>query len=130
MKAAVWRGLSDLSIQDVPQPNPSEGEVLIKTKAVGICGTDLEIYDGRFKQSKPPLIIGHEGGGVVEAVGAGVSGGGDGSSPPPGSGVAGMGGSCVCCIGPRGRPSSSAAVWSCCLARLGNRALPFVGAFP
>jgi threonine dehydrogenase-like Zn-dependent dehydrogenase len=73
MKAAVWRGLSDLSIQDVPQPTPSEGEVLIKTKAVGICGTDLEIYDGRFKQSEPPLIIGHEGGGVVEAVGAGVS---------------------------------------------------------
>ena len=32
------QGLSDLSIQDVPQPSPSEGEVLIKTKAVGIKG--------------------------------------------------------------------------------------------
>jgi L-iditol 2-dehydrogenase len=73
MKAAVWHGPSDLSIQDISQPSPSESEVLIRTKAVGICGTDLEIYDGRFKQSKPPLIIGHEGGGVVEAVGAGVS---------------------------------------------------------
>lgn len=73
MKAAVWNGPGDLVVEDVPKPRPSEGEVLIKTKAVGICGTDLEVYDGRFKQSEPPLIMGHEGGGVVEAVGPGVS---------------------------------------------------------
>ena len=63
MKAAVWNGPYNLSIQEVPCPTPSEGEVLIRTKAVGICGSDLEIYDGRFTQCKPPLTIGHEGGG-------------------------------------------------------------------
>lgn len=73
MKAVVWNGPYDLSIQEVPRPSPGEGEVLIKTKAVGICGSDLEIYDGRFTQTTPPLTIGHEGGGIVEAVGPGVS---------------------------------------------------------
>ena len=73
MKAAVWNGPYDLSIKDVQVPSPSRGEVLIETKVVGICGSDLEIYDGRFKQSTPPMIIGHEGGGVVHAVGEGVS---------------------------------------------------------
>ena len=73
MKAAVWNGPFDLSIKDVTVPSPGSGEVLIATKAVGICGSDLEIYDGRFKQSVPPLILGHEGGGIVHEVGEGVS---------------------------------------------------------
>jgi 2-desacetyl-2-hydroxyethyl bacteriochlorophyllide A dehydrogenase len=73
MKAAVWNGPYDLSIQDVEVPSPGRGEVLIETKAVGICGSDLEIYDGRFKQSVPPLILGHEGAGIVHTVGDGVS---------------------------------------------------------
>ncbi len=72
MKAAVWNGPYRLSIQDVPLPSASEGEVLIRTKAVGICGSDREVFEGRFKQSVPPLILGHEGGGMVEEVGPGV----------------------------------------------------------
>jgi L-iditol 2-dehydrogenase len=72
MKAAVWNGPFDLSLKEVPVPSPAAGEVLIRTKAVGVCGSDLEIYDGRFKQSVPPLILGHEGGGIIEAVGEGV----------------------------------------------------------
>ena len=73
MKAAVWNGPYDLSIREVDVPSPGRGEVLIQTKAVGICGSDLEIYDGRFTQSVPPLILGHEGGGIVHRVGDGVS---------------------------------------------------------
>ncbi len=72
MKAAVWNGPYKLSIQEVPRPSASEGEVLIKTKAVGICGSDREVFEGRFKQSVPPLTLGHEGGGLVEEVGPGV----------------------------------------------------------
>ena len=72
MKAAVWNGPNDLSIKQVPRPTASEGEVLIKTKAVGICGSDREVFEGRFKQSEPPLILGHEGGGMVEELGPGV----------------------------------------------------------
>ena len=73
MKAAVWEGPNDLQIKNVPRPVPSENEVLIETKAVGICGTDLEIFRGRFKHIDPPLIIGHEGGGIVRETGRGVS---------------------------------------------------------
>jgi L-iditol 2-dehydrogenase len=72
MKAAVWNGSYDLSIKQVTRPSPSDGEVLIKTKVVGICGSDREVFEGRFKQSIPPLILGHEGGGIVEEVGPGV----------------------------------------------------------
>jgi len=73
MKAVVWNGPYDLSIRDMPVPAPLRGEVLIKTRAVGICGSDMEIYQGKFKQCKPPMILGHEGGGVVHAVGEGVT---------------------------------------------------------
>jgi L-iditol 2-dehydrogenase len=73
MKAAVWRGPHDLRIEEMPKPVPSEGEVLIRTEVVGVCGTDLEVYDGGFEQSKPPLIMGHEGGGIIESVGPRVS---------------------------------------------------------
>ena len=72
MKAAVWNGPYDLSIKEVPRPSPASGEVLIRTKAVGICGSDREVFEGRFKQSIPPLTLGHEGGGIVEEVGPDV----------------------------------------------------------
>jgi len=73
MKAAVWNGPHDLSIQEVPIPSPGRGEVLVQTRAVGICGSDLEIYNGSFKQSVPPLILGHEGAGIVHEAGEDVS---------------------------------------------------------
>jgi L-iditol 2-dehydrogenase len=72
MKAVVWNGPFDIALKDVPVPTPRKGEVLVRTKVVGICGSDIEIYNGRFKQSVPPMIIGHEGGGIVHAVGGGV----------------------------------------------------------
>ena len=72
MKAAVWNGPYELSIKQVPRPSPASGEVLIKTKVVGICGSDREVFEGRFKQAIPPLILGHEGGGMVEEVGPDV----------------------------------------------------------
>lgn len=73
MRAAVWEGPYKLSLKTTKKPTPGAGDVLIKTKAVGICGSDLEVFDGRFKQSIPPLVIGHEGGGIVEQVGSNVT---------------------------------------------------------
>lgn len=73
MQAVVWEGPGKLSLKEVPVPSPAAGEVLIETKAVGICGTDLEIFEGSHEQSQPPLIIGHEGAGVVREVGEGVT---------------------------------------------------------
>jgi L-iditol 2-dehydrogenase len=73
MTAVVWDGPFKLSLKKIKKPVPEKKEVLIKTKSVGICGSDLEVYDGRFKQSIPPLVIGHEGGGIVESAGAEVT---------------------------------------------------------
>lgn len=74
MKAAMWRGPFELSVEDVPVPKPCKGEVLIKTMVVGVCGSDLEVYEGKFKHARPPMILGHEGGGIIEELGTGVTG--------------------------------------------------------
>ena len=46
MKAAVFYKENDLRIEDLPVPEPKVGEVLIKVKACGICGTDVHIFNG------------------------------------------------------------------------------------
>lgn len=74
MKAAVWKGPYKLSLEEMSVQEPGRGEVLIKTKAVGICETDIEIYSGRFPQSVPPMVMGHEGGGTIEELGPDVTG--------------------------------------------------------
>ncbi len=73
MKAAVLKKLrSPLVIEEVPVPKLEFGEVLVKTKACGICGTDLHIYEGTGYRPKLPHIMGHEPTGVVAKVGDGV----------------------------------------------------------
>ncbi|NQU72486.1 MAG: zinc-dependent alcohol dehydrogenase family protein [Rhodospirillales bacterium] len=56
---------------DVRPPGP--GEVLVRTKASGICHTDIDILHGRYGSSKFPLVPGHEYAGIVEAVGPGIT---------------------------------------------------------
>lgn len=66
-----------LTFKEMPAPRLGPGEVLIRVRRVGLCGTDLHIYhwnhwaEGRVR---PPLIIGHEFAGVVEETGPGVTG--------------------------------------------------------
>jgi propanol-preferring alcohol dehydrogenase len=76
MRAAVVRAFGQpLSIEDVPIPTPGPGEVLVKIMASGVCHTDLHAAAGDWPV-KPtlPFIPGHEGAGIVVALGAGVSG--------------------------------------------------------
>lgn len=75
MKAAVFYGKEDLRIEDLPIPEPKKGEVLIKVKACGICGTDVHIYHGDEGAAATPsgTVLGHEFSGVVEKVGEGVT---------------------------------------------------------
>ena len=78
MKAAVLTGVKKFNYMNVEKPELKPGEVLIKVKAVGICGTDMELYYGTmpfFKTglSKYPLIPGHEWSGVVEKLGTEVT---------------------------------------------------------
>jgi threonine dehydrogenase-like Zn-dependent dehydrogenase len=69
MKAAVWYGGKDIRIEDVAIPTVDPEEVLIKVKAVGICGSELHAYEGLSKRRTPPLVMGHEFAGIIEQVG-------------------------------------------------------------
>jgi NDMA-dependent alcohol dehydrogenase len=72
--AAVLRALGEpFSIETIELDPPRDGEVLIRMAAAGICGSDLHVRDGHFP-SAVPAVCGHEGAGVVEAVGPGVTG--------------------------------------------------------
>lgn len=74
MKAAVVRGFGKpLAIEEVPIPTPGYGEILVKVRASGVCHTDLHAADGDWPvRPTLPFIPGHEGAGVVAAVGPGV----------------------------------------------------------
>jgi propanol-preferring alcohol dehydrogenase len=76
MRAAVVRGFNEpLRIEEVPVPEPGVGEVVFRVEAAGLCHTDIHAAHGDWPV-KPtlPLIPGHEGVGIVERLGAGVTG--------------------------------------------------------
>ncbi|MDZ5452774.1 2,3-butanediol dehydrogenase [Labrys sp. ZIDIC5] len=83
MKALRFHAAKDLRLEELPKPGqPAPGQVLIRNRFVGICGTDLHEYaygpifipvePHPFSGASGPQILGHEFGGVVEAVGEGV----------------------------------------------------------
>jgi len=69
MKALRFLGSSRLEIQDYPDPEPGPGQVVIKMKAAGICGSDLHFFK---PETVPPYVAGHEAAGVVHELGEGV----------------------------------------------------------
>jgi len=74
MKALVLRKYMELAVEDVPEPQiQAPDDVLIRIKATAICGSDVHGLDGSTGRRKPPLIMGHEAAGIVEAVGTAVS---------------------------------------------------------
>jgi len=77
LKAAVLHDLNQpLTIEDVPDPVPGRGEVIIKVVAAGVCHTDVHLADNHWPQIqhliKRPVILGHESVGYVAAIGSGV----------------------------------------------------------
>jgi S-(hydroxymethyl)glutathione dehydrogenase/alcohol dehydrogenase len=75
MKAAVFRKVHEpLAIEDVEIDKPWGREVLVRTVATGVCHSDLHVVDGlgRFPLDRP-YVLGHEGAGIVEAVGSDVT---------------------------------------------------------
>ena len=75
MKAAVLTNDRTVHFGDAPDPKIRRGEVLVRTSAVGICGTDLHVYRGEFHERvRFPAILGHEFGGVIQEVGPDVRG--------------------------------------------------------
>src|SRR5579872_3609631 len=84
MQALRFHAARDLRVEDIGKPDsPAPGQVLVKNRFVGICGTDLHEYSygpifipvepHPFTKARGPQILGHEYGGIIEAVGAGVT---------------------------------------------------------
>lgn len=73
MKAAVFYAPRDIRVETVDKPEAGVGEIVIKVKACGICGSDLHVYKtGVFSSFGTPRVMGHEFSGEVVALGAGV----------------------------------------------------------
>lgn len=72
MRALVYSAWDTLEMADVPVPDPGPGEVRLRVEAAGICGSELEAVRKRSPRRPPPLILGHEFTGVVDAVGPDV----------------------------------------------------------
>lgn len=72
-EGSSFYGPKDIKVEEVERPEISTGEVLIRVKAVGICGSDLHFYEGEAPiELSPKAVLGHELSGEVVAVGNGV----------------------------------------------------------
>ncbi|PVH97459.1 GroES-like protein [Periconia macrospinosa] len=74
MRAVLWEGeVEHVSVKDVPVPTIRHPEdVIVRITSAALCGTDLHIYSGELGSSTTPWILGHEGIGIVTAVGSAV----------------------------------------------------------
>jgi L-iditol 2-dehydrogenase len=73
MKAAVFHGVRDVRIEDVPKPRAGAGEVVLRVLRCSVCGTDKRIFTHGQKNVVPPAITGHEIVGTVYEIGTGVN---------------------------------------------------------
>lgn len=113
MRAIVFNGTENTLVDDVTVRDPGAGEVLVRIVASGLCQSDLSVVNGKIP-FPAPVILGHEGAGVVEAVGPGVT------TPAVGDHVVlstlATCGQCASCAA--GRPTM-------CRASFGTSATPF-----
>lgn len=72
-RAAVLHGPEDLRIEEITVDDPGPHEVRVRVEACGLCGSDLHYVEGSLRTTFP-MVVGHESAGVVDAVGASVSG--------------------------------------------------------
>ena len=72
MKSAVYIKPHQVEIRNLPQPSVEPGDLLLRVRACGVCGTDLRKI--RHDLVKPPTVLGHEVAGEVEAMGENASG--------------------------------------------------------
>src|SRR4026209_63081 len=73
MRATVFHGPGDIRVEQVPRPHAGPGEAVIRVTTTTICGTDVHIVKGEYPV-RPGLVIGHEPVGVIDELGAGVTG--------------------------------------------------------
>src|SRR3954454_13898024 len=87
MRSAVLVAAGEAAVREVERPEPAPGQVRVRLEGSGVCGSDLPVWQGRdwFDYPREPGAPGHEGWGVIDAVGEGVEG------PEPGVRVASLG---------------------------------------
>ena len=68
MKALVLKEYRRFEVEDIPRPSLQAGEVLVRVRACGICGSDVHGMDGSTGRRIPPLVMGHEAAGEIAAV--------------------------------------------------------------
>jgi S-(hydroxymethyl)glutathione dehydrogenase / alcohol dehydrogenase len=73
IRAAVLHEPGRVVVEEVELDGPKPGEVLVKVAAAGVCHSDVRLVDGDLGDGRWPMVLGHEGAGVVEAVGEGVT---------------------------------------------------------
>lgn len=69
MLAKAFGGYADLKLTDLPKPTAAEGRLLVRVTAAGVTPLDHTILSGHFPLANPPLVLGNEGAGIVEAGG-------------------------------------------------------------
>lgn len=75
MKAVIFHAIGDIRIEDVPEPTlEAPTDAIVRLTASAICGTDLHFVRGTFSGVDKGQILGHEGVGIVESIGSGVTG--------------------------------------------------------
>lgn len=72
MKALMLSSYENLEVVHIPEPACAADEVVIRVAACGICGSDVHGYDGSSGRRIPPIVMGHEGAGIIERVGTDV----------------------------------------------------------
>jgi 2-desacetyl-2-hydroxyethyl bacteriochlorophyllide A dehydrogenase len=73
MRAAFIAGKETIDVRDAADPRPAQGEVVVRVRSCGICGSDLHFYHGQFP-ANPKISPGHEFAGEIAEVGEGVTG--------------------------------------------------------
>jgi L-iditol 2-dehydrogenase len=66
------KGFGNVELLEIAEPKCGDSEIKIRIEAIGICGTDLHIYEGSFPYFNPPVILGHEFSGVIVEIGRNV----------------------------------------------------------
>lgn len=74
MRALIYNGPENMTLNDIEVPKINEDEVLIQVQVSGICGSDIHGYMGKTGRRIPPMVMGHEFSGVISSVGAKVKG--------------------------------------------------------